>query len=106
MTCKEFEKRIPDFIGKKMDYPDLKEFRGHMDSCGDCKEELSISLLVADGLQHLEEGDSFDFQKELDNRLEEADRKLRRNDRFLNMGFWAETAAVGALAGVLAWLLA
>lgn len=105
MTCKEFEKRIPDFIGRTMDFPELKAFRGHMNSCGDCKEELSISLLVADGLQHLEEGDSFDFQKELDNRLEEADRKLRRNESFLIAGFWAEAAAVGALAGVLVWLL-
>ncbi len=81
MNCKEFEKRIPDFIERRMDYPDLKDFCDHMGSCGNCREELSISFLVSDGLQHLEEGDSFDFQRELDNRLEEAGRQLRRSDR-------------------------
>lgn len=105
MTCKEFEKRIPDFIDRKMDYPNLKIFLGHMDSCENCREELSISFLVADGLLHLEEGDSFDFQRELDNRLEEADRQLRRNERFMNAGFWAEIVAIGILAGILAWLV-
>ena len=105
MTCKEFEKRIPDFLDKKMDYPDLKIFCAHMDSCEKCREELSISFLVEDGLQHLEEGDSFDFQRELDNRLEEADRQLGRNERFLKAGFWAEVVAIGIMMGIMAWLV-
>lgn len=106
MNCKEFEKRIPNFIDRKMDFPTMKAFQEHMKHCEKCREELSIGILVADGLQHLEEGDSFDLQREFEERMEEASRKLRRNENFLRAGFWAEVLAVGVMAGVLVWLLA
>ena len=105
MNCKEFEKLIPVFLQRKMDYPTLKSFHEHMDRCEDCKEELSIQYLVMDGLQHLEEGDSFDLQSELDDRLAESRRRLKRNDQFMKYGLWMELAAVGALAGIIIWLL-
>lgn len=105
MNCKEFEKEIPDFIKRKMDYLTLKEFYAHMQSCADCKEEMTIHFLVSDGLQRLEAGEAFDLQKEWNNRMDEAKRKLLRNDAILQIGFWAEVVALGAIAGVVAWLL-
>ena len=37
MTCRECEKQIPDFIGKKMHYLEMKRFLEHVDSCGSCR---------------------------------------------------------------------
>ena len=105
MTCKEFEKLVPDFLARKMDYPTMKQFIGHLDTCEECKEELTISFLVVDGLQRLEEGDAFDLQRELDKRLLETKRRLIRDDSYLKLGFWCEIIGVVALAGFLLWLL-
>lgn len=105
MECNEFEKKIPDFIKRKMDYLTLRDFYAHMQSCDDCKEELTIHFLVSDGLQRLEAGEAFDLQKEWAVRMEEAKRKLRRNDTILQIGFWAEILAVGVIAGFSLWLL-
>lgn len=105
MTCKDFEKQIPSFLNRKMDYPTMKEFQAHLDTCESCKEELTISFLVVDGLQRLEEGDAFDLQKELNLRLKETKRQLNRNDSLLKIGFWMEIVVVGILAGILIWIL-
>ena len=76
MSCKQFEKLIPDFIAKKLDYPDLKRFYEHMEQCADCREELDIQFLVMQGIQRLEDGNAFDLQFELRQRLEETRRKI------------------------------
>ena len=44
MDCKQFEKLIPDFIARKLDYPALKKFYEHMEQCADCEEELTSSF--------------------------------------------------------------
>lgn len=105
MNCKEFEMEIPKFINHKMDYLSLKEFYAHMQACPDCKEELTIHFLVTDGLHKLEAGDAFDLQKEWNLRMDEAKKKLRRSEGILQVGFWAEIVAVGAIVGVVLWLL-
>ena len=62
MECKEFERRIPDYLAKKLDYPALKLFLEHLDECADCREELDIQFLVAEGMHRLAEGNAFDLQ--------------------------------------------
>ena len=104
MTCKEFEKLIPNYVTKKLDYLTLREFYAHMQACEECKEELTIHFLVTDGLRKLEDGDSYDLHKEWNNRVDETKRKLRRNEGFLRLGFWLEILVVGIIAGVAAWL--
>lgn len=105
MECKEFEKAIPAFINYKMDYLSLKEFYDHIQSCPECKEELTIQFLVTDGLHRLEEGDAFDLQKEWKLRMDEASRRIKRGDGVLRAGFWTEIVIVGILAGILLYLL-
>jgi hypothetical protein len=87
MDCKEFEKRIPDFIADRMDYETLKQFGEHMKRCAECREELVIQFLVSEGISRLEEGDAFDLQKELDIRLKAAAKKLELFGRFLHAGY-------------------
>ncbi len=105
MDCKEFERLIPDFIGNKLDYPSLKRFNRHMEHCAECQEELVIQFLVIEGIQRLEDGGAFDLQKELDQRLDEARRRLRLHDGFMRMGAVLEIIAVCLLAGIILWIL-
>lgn len=105
MTCKEFEKMIPDFLERKLDFMTLKRFGRHMEQCGDCCEELEIQFLVTEGMLRLEEGDSFDLQGELAARLEEARGRVKFHSAFLRIGAVLETVAVAALAGLIVWIL-
>lgn len=105
MDCKEFERMIPDFIAKKLDYPTLKRFCGHMEYCEECREELSIQFLVSEGVQRLEDGRAFDFQKELDQRMEDARKKIRFHTGMMRIGLVMEIAAVCLLAGIVIWIL-
>ena len=105
MTCKEFEKLIPDYVAKKMDYLTLKEFYAHMQACPECKEELTINFLVTDGLQKLEEGDAYDLNEEWSGRVDETKKRLRLNESIIRVGFWVEVVMIGIIVGVAAWLL-
>lgn len=105
MDCKEFEKLIPDFIAKKMNYPTLKRFYRHAQQCAVCREELDIQFLVQEGMQRLEEGNAFDLQSELGQRMEEAAKSIRYHSLFLYLGIAMEIVAVGLLAGIVIWIL-
>ena len=104
MNCKEFERIIPSFIHREIDYPKLKEFSEHMKGCADCREELTIQFLVSEGMQHLEEGDSFDLQKELKERMEEARHAMKRQKKLSGLGTVFELLGIGISVGALVWL--
>lgn len=105
MNCKEFEKEIPDFVNKKMDFLTLRKFNKHMAECEACREELSIQFLVMEGMQSLEEGDVFDLQDALSSHLSEARRKIRFHSACLGLGFLLELIAVFMVAGVVILIL-
>jgi len=105
MDCKEFEKMIPDFFERKMDFLTLNQFNQHMKECPDCKEELTIRFLVTEGIQRLEEGDAFDLQKELGQHLEESERKIKKNKHFLRVGELFELLAILLIAGFALWVI-
>lgn len=105
MECREFERLIPDYLAKKLDYPALKRFYEHMEECADCREELDIQFLVAEGMQRLEEGNAFDLQTELAQRLEETGKTIRRHSTFLYIGIGMEIVALGMLASIVVWIL-
>ena len=103
--CKEFEKLIPGFIGRKLDFPTLKRFYEHWERCGECREELSIQFLVAEGMQRLEDGNAFDLQSELRERLDETRRKIKVNCAFLYAGIAMELVAACLLVSAFVWIL-
>ena len=105
MDCKEFEKLIPDFIDQEMDFQDLNKFNEHMQKCPNCKEELVIQFLVTEGMQRLEEGDSFDLQKELDERLLKARKSVRRRNIFLYTIAFVESLVVLGIALIIFWMV-
>ena len=101
MECKEVEKQIPDFISKKMDYLALKDFAEHVENCPKCKEELTIQFLIDEGLVRLEEGSAFDLNYELWVRMNEAEKKIHRNDRVITVGTVFEYIAMAAIVAVV-----
>ena len=105
MDCKEFEKLIPDFIARKLDYPTLKRFSEHMESCGECKEELTIQFLVTEGIHRLEDGNAFDLQAELELRLSEARQEIRSHSNMMSFGTALELIAAGMLLGIAIWII-
>lgn len=76
MNCKDLEKRIPSFLQDELDGSKLEEFVEHVESCSECKEELSIQFLVAEGLERLEGGNNFNLQEELLMKLEDAEHRI------------------------------
>ena len=101
MDCKEFEKLIPDYMEKKMNYLMLKRFSEHMDKCVHCKEELTIQFLVTEGIQRLEDGSAFDLQAELNGRLYEAKREIDKCGKFMKVGFALKAIALCMLVGIV-----
>lgn len=105
MDCKEFERLIPLFLKRKMDFRLLRRFGEHMENCPDCQEELVIQFLVTEGMQRLEEGDAFDLQSELDQQLEEARRRVKFHYRFLHLGEILEALLVILVAVAIVWVI-
>ena len=71
MDCKEVERNIPRFLRKECSAKEEIALLEHIIHCPECKEELSIQLLLTEGINRLENGESFDLNKELDKLLKE-----------------------------------
>ena len=69
LNCKQTEKPITQFIENDMDHATKWNFLEHVDKCPSCKEELSIQFLVTTGMQRLENGDTFDLNRELRSKM-------------------------------------
>lgn len=103
MDCKEFEKKIPAFIDNSLEYKELKQFMEHFENCSECKEELTIQVLVQEGLSRLEEGNAFDLQEELMRRMQEAEGRIRMRNSLKYLRVTLEIIALAALAVIIAF---
>ena len=97
MTCKDSDKLIPLFLDDDLDNRDLSDFLDHIDSCPECKEELTIQFLVKVGMIRLEDGNTFNLSSELDSMLKEARKRLRYR-RSLVFASFVLQVAVAVLA--------
>ena len=43
-----------------------EKFIAHIESCQECMEEVSIQFLITEGMNRLEQGDTFELKKELE----------------------------------------
>ncbi len=71
LDCKDYEKLIPDFLADKLDSETAEKFIAHIESCQECMEEVSIQFLITEGMNRLEQGDTFELKKELGILIEE-----------------------------------
>ncbi len=90
MDCKNIEKLIPKFIKNECTPKEEAMFLAHIHECAECKEELTIEFLLAEGLNRLESGESFDLNVELDKRL----REKKHNNKVRRRWMSSETAAI------------
>ncbi|MCI8522222.1 MAG: hypothetical protein HFI62_03345 [Lachnospiraceae bacterium] len=97
MNCKEVEKKIFSFLQDDLDGRNLAEFVEHIDECPECMEELSIQFLVAEGMEQLEKGNSFNLQEALHDKLAEANYKIRLNRVLRHVLIWLEAAVAVAI---------
>ncbi len=94
MSCKETEKMISAFLSKKLDAKELEQFLLHVKNCPNCMEELTIQYLVMTGAAILEEGNSFDLRKELEETLEKAWYKVRKRKLLTILSYVLEVLAI------------
>ncbi len=77
MDCKETERMIPLFLEDNLDNQEMQEFLIHVNSCEDCREELTIQFLISVGLKRLEDGNTFNLAGELEQKLRDAGHKMK-----------------------------
>ena len=92
MTCKDAEKLIPLFLDDDLNNKDLSEFLHHVDTCGECREELTIQFLVQVGMKRLEDGNNFNLNKELNILLGDARKRLHARRYLLFLSYILEVA--------------
>ncbi len=71
LDCKDYEKLIPDFLADKLDSVTAEKFIAHIEQCQECMEEVSIQFLITEGMNRLEQGNTFELSKELGILIEE-----------------------------------
>ena len=103
MNCKEADKLIPLFLEDDLDNRELSEFLSHVESCADCKEELTIQFLVQVGMKRLEEGNTFNLRNELDALLVDANKRLTAR-KYLVISSYLLQAVVLVLGGTALFL--
>ncbi|MCM1038683.1 MAG: zf-HC2 domain-containing protein [Roseburia sp.] len=101
MDCKEEEKMIPAFLQDDLYGRELEEFIEHIETCPECREELSIQFLVSEGLERLEAGNNFNLQKALENKLNNAWHQVKIRRGLLHTLLCLEVAAAVEILIVL-----
>ena len=77
MNCYECKKRIKDFLNDSLNSKNCIAFVEHVKSCNECMEELSIEFLVNEGLKRLDTATSFDLERELNEKINQAYSKAK-----------------------------
>ncbi|MBR1670403.1 MAG: zf-HC2 domain-containing protein [Butyrivibrio sp.] len=106
MKCSDIQKLIPAFLDDDLDNQDLSLFLSHVESCSECREELTIQFLVSVGLKRLEDGKTFNLNKELDNLLSDSRRKLGARKYLVFISYVLEIAVAALFALCLLLLIA
>ena len=100
MDCKQIQRRIPAFLRDELKSRELIRFLKHMETCEECKEELTIQYLSSEGISRLEEGKTFDLDRELSEYMLQTRKGIRRR-RNIAIGILVfELLAVAVIAAV------
>lgn len=105
MNCKDFERLIPLYLKNELEDKGLKVFIEHVTNCNPCKEELAIQFLITEGMQRLEDGDTLDVERELNDKLIQSIKRLERKRRFSTFFILSEIAITLGLIVVLLYFL-
>ncbi len=98
MDCKQIQRRIPAFLRDELKRRELIRFLKHMETCEECKEELTIQYLSSEGISRLEEGKTFDLDRELSEYMLQTRKGIRRRRRIAIGILVFEVLAVAVIA--------
>jgi len=101
MDCKEVQKNIAAFLNGELQSKDAERFLNHIESCEECKEELSIQYLVREGTARLEGGGSFDLSKDLDVLIADSYLSIKKSRRAAWIIYSLEFVALAAVIFIL-----
>ena len=101
MDCKDALNMIPDYLEDKLNIKKTKAFLAHIGECENCKEELRIQYLVSEGTLRLEDGDSFDLNKELELKLAKSQKSIARKHLGNIVIYTMEAIALAAVLFIL-----
>lgn len=105
MDCKQIQRRIPAFLRDELKSRELIRLLRHMETCEECKEELTIQYLSSEGISRLEAGKTFDLDRELSEYMLQAEKGIRRR-RNIVLGFVLfELVAIAAIAMIYIYAL-
>lgn len=76
---------IPSYLRDDLDTDELASFLEHIDSCPDCKEELSIQFLIKEGLSSLSTGDSYDLQSAMEDKVLKSRKAIDIHERLFRL---------------------
>ncbi len=105
MECKEVERLFPSFFKGDLTGKKLMRFSEHIEHCEECKEELTIQYLSSEGIARLEEGKTFDLDRELNEYRLSLIRKCNRKKYIRISLFVTELIFLLMLAGVFTYVL-
>ncbi len=91
--CKDVENLLQPYLENKLNIEQLRLLNRHVKECPDCYDELEIRYLLVEGLNRLEDGETIDLQKDLDNRLYKSSQKVLLADRMQAIVFILEGVA-------------
>lgn len=72
MNCRDYRALMQPFLADELEEKKTKQLLTHLNDCQECKEEIKIQYLVKEGMERLETGRSFDFQKEFNEKMNHA----------------------------------
>lgn len=105
MDCIQIQRRIPGFLKDELKCREMMRFLEHIDTCEECKEELTIQYLSSEGILRLEEGKTFDLDRELKEYMIQAEKSMKRR-RNLILAFVAfEVAAIALIVLIYVYAL-
>ena len=111
MICREWQRKIPDFLNNSMQLEEQQRFIAHVRECKDCYEELEIMYMLAEGLKELEnEGESsFNFKNMLDRKLRLAQAQCERHRSYVQLKVLIlctmyTLTAIGAVIQIFEWI--
>ena len=80
IDCKVIEKRIQQYLDNELSPYEMQVFLDHVKECPDCKEELTISYMVSEGLNKAEQNNEYNLLHGLEEKMQASYRKIRNYD--------------------------
>ena len=99
MTCQEAERMVTPYINDELTGDETEAFLKHIETCGNCQEELEIYFMVDVGLKQLDRGyGTFDIAGALEGKIEDSYARVSRMWAFRTLRYSVNTLSVMAVA--------